>query len=118
MNEIKELLSEEIEESIKSLSGLEEGSDKRSKAIDEVTKLHNMRMEEIKANAEHEENHKKRKDEKIDRFINVGLQVVTFVGGLVAYDIWHRRGLRFEEEGTITSPHTRNLISRMLPGKK
>lgn len=118
MNEIKEMLSEKIKTGIQNLSEFEDGSEERVKAVDDVVKLHKLRMEEIKAEAEIEESRKNRKDSKFNTFINVGLQAITFVGGIIAYDVWHRRGLKFEETGTITSPQTRNLISRMLPGKK
>ena len=55
------------------------------------------------------------REQSWDRWINVGLQVGLTVIGIVAYDIWNRRGLRFEETGSITSPQTRNLYSKMLP---
>ena len=58
-----------------------------------------------------------RKDQNLDRWIGLGVQVGLAVGGWLVYDIWNRRGLKFEETGTITSPWTRNLVSRMLPKK-
>lgn len=54
----------------------------------------------------------------LDRWINLGLQVGLTLVGIVAYDCWYRRGLKFEETGTVTTPMTRNLISKMLPTKK
>ena len=58
------------------------------------------------------------KEMALDRWVNLGLQVGLTLVGIFAYDRWYRRGLKFEETGTITSPMTRNLISRMLPNKK
>jgi hypothetical protein len=55
------------------------------------------------------------REQSWDRWINVGLQIGLTLVGIVAYDIWNRRGLRFEETGSITSPQTRNLYSKMLP---
>ena len=55
------------------------------------------------------------REQSWDRWINVGLQIGLTVIGIVAYDIWNKRGLRFEETGSITSPQTRNLYSKMLP---
>lgn len=57
------------------------------------------------------------KEQRIDRIFNYGVQVGLTVMGLVAYDVWNRRGLRFEETGTITSKITQNLMSKMLPKK-
>lgn len=53
--------------------------------------------------------------QKLDRWVNLGMQVGLSILSIVAYDIWNRRGLKFEETGTITSPMTRNLLSKMLP---
>lgn len=130
---IKEQLGEEIEAKLKELSYLDVSNDKHSKATDDLTKIHKMRIEEIKAETEREkvlldheletkklaieEEAKKadRKSQVLDRCLNVAIQAGLAIGGWVAYDIWHRRGLRFEETGTITSPLTRNLVSSMLP---
>lgn len=54
-------------------------------------------------------------EQKLDRWVNFGTQVGLAMLSVVAYDIWNRRGLKFEETGTITSPMTRNLLSKMLP---
>lgn len=56
-------------------------------------------------------------EQVIDRWVNVGLQVGLALMGIGAYDAWYRRGLKFEENGTIASPMIKNLISRMLPKK-
>ena len=143
MNEIKDLLGVEIKSGITKLSSLKAGSDEKTKIIDQLSKLHKLRVEELKVEAEciEKENQQQLeldkhmfntmvadderafkeaeiKDRRKDRVINVALQVGLAVVGWVTYDIWHRRGLRFEETGTITSPQTRNLISNMLPKLK
>lgn len=58
------------------------------------------------------------KEMALDRWVNLGIQVGLTLVGILAYDCWYRRGLKFEETGTVTTPMTRNLISRMLPTKK
>lgn len=136
MEKVNELLNKEIEASINCLSSLKAGSEERAKAIDDLTQLYKLRIEENKVEVEEADKvrqHKlevkkleqevsreaeQRKNINLDRWVNVGVQVGLAVIGYIAYDIWHRRGLKFEETGTITSPQTRNLISRMLPGKK
>lgn len=142
MDDINKLLGEEIKTEISNLSNLEDGSEEKSKAIEDLAKLYRLRIEEIKAETERndqrsrammeEDKHNlaveiaddekldkiaQRKAANLDRMINIGLQVGLAVGGWLVYDIWHRRGLKFEETGTITSPWTRNLVSKMTPKK-
>lgn len=135
MDEIRDLLGEEIGNEIADLASLESGSEAKSKAIEDVAKLYRLRIEEIKAETEKEDAQERaklermkrddailseelqRENQKIDRWVNVGLQVGLMIGGWIAYDIWQRRGLKFEEDGVITSPWTRNLMSKMFPKK-
>ena len=135
MDEIKDLLGEEIKKEIGNLSSLGDATEKKSKAIDDIAKLYRLKLEQDKIEAEHEDSRNRpelekeakddervsreeqRKGVNLDRVINVGLQVLTVVGGWIAYDIWHRRGLKFEETGSVTSPFTRNLMTKMLPKK-
>ena len=136
MDEIRELLDEVIKDDIEKISSLEAGSKEKSNAIDDVTKLYKLRLDEMKVENEAEsvknqfvtEQDKltdefefkaiQFKEQNKDRWISFGLQLGLTIGGWIVYDIWHRRGLRFEEEGTITSPWTRNLMSKMLPKGK
>lgn len=140
MDEIKTLLDEQIKTEISGLSSLETGSDAKSKAVTDLTKLYQARIDEIKAETallEHKDRHELERDKhylesltrdddrrlkeaehksrSLDRWINVGVAVGTMVISVVSYDIWNRRGLKFEETGSINSPQTRNLISAMLP---
>lgn len=55
------------------------------------------------------------KEQKLDRWVNLGIQVGLTCVSIFAYDRWFRRGLKFEETGTVTSPMTKNLLSKMLP---
>jgi hypothetical protein len=115
MDKNKELLSETIKEGITNLSKLEDGSDAKRKAVDDVAKLYSLKIEEDRLAVEREDKEAQHKDLNRDRWINAGVQVGLAICGWLAYDIWYRRGLKFEETGTITSPQTRNLISKMLP---
>mgnify|MGYP003288329965 CR=1 FL=1 len=136
MDETKVLLSGVIEDGLKNLDKLEDGSKEKSAAIDGLSKLYQLKIEEERSQAAHIENMKRLeqehnqsiiensqkseqlKEQSIDRWINFGLQVGIAVGGWIAYDRWNRRGLKFEETGTVTSPLTRNLMSKMLPSLK
>lgn len=120
----QKLLDEVIGKEIQNLSDLPIGSQEKSKAVDNLTELYKLKIEEAKikqAKAEKSEEmeirQKQLKSQALDRWINVGVQVGLAIGSLIAYDVWFKRGLRFEETGTITSPMTRNLLSRMLPRK-
>lgn len=125
MEKIHQLMDERIESEILSLDSLKPGSEEKTKTIADLEKLYKLRIEDQKLKqAESAASDERKKAEleqgqkRLDRWLNIGLQVGLAVGGWLCYDIWHRRGLKFEETGTVTSPLTRNLISRMLPGKK
>ena len=122
MDQIKRQLDEEIEREIQDLSDLDAGSEEKSKAIDGVTKLYKLKLDEIEAETKRQESENqkeleeaKRKDANKGQWISIAVQVGLAVAGWVCYDIWHRRGLKFEETGTVTSPWTRNLMSNMKP---
>lgn len=113
---IQRLLDETIEKEIQTISAMKEGEEK-SDAITNLTQLHKMRVEEIKAEQGKYVQETQAKTQNLDRWINIGVQVGLAVSSLIAYNAWYNRGLRFEETGSITSPMTRNLLSRMLPKK-
>ena len=122
MDQIREKLDEEIETEIQDLAELEPGSEEKSKAIEGVTKLYRLKLDEIEAETRRKESENERelkeaqrKDSNRAQWISVAVQVGLAVAGWVCYDIWHRRGLKFEETGTVTSPWTRNLMSNMKP---
>lgn len=134
-DKIRTLLDETIEVKLRNLTQLSTNESVKSREVDELTQLYKLRIEEAKLEVDRLDKAKQRENEqterltelgfksdqlkaqKLDRWVNVGLQVGLALGGWIAYDIWNRRGLKFEETGTITSPMTRNLISRMLPKK-
>lgn len=122
---IQIMIDDVIKEEIGNLSTLDAGSKEKTAAVEDLKKLCEIRMEEAKI----EQAKCEKQDEldakwaqidqsKLDRWINVGLQIGLTAASLIAYDVWFKRGLRFEETGTIRTPMTRNLLSRMLPGKK
>ena len=122
MDQIKQMLDEEIEQEIQELAELNAGSDAKAKAIDGITKLYKLKLDEIEAETRRQESENEkelkeaqRKDANKGQWISIAVQVGLAVAGWVCYDIWHRRGLKFEETGTVTSPWTRNLMSNMKP---
>lgn len=51
-------------------------------------------------------------DQKIDRLVRAGIAMVEIGLPLVCYGHWFRKGLKFEETGSITSSMMRNLINK------
>lgn len=101
MNEdIRNLLEEEIKSGIKNLAFLPSGSEEKSTAIDDLTKLYKLRIEE---------------ESRKDRFLRVGVEAAGIILPLIFYGIWLRRGFKFEETGTFTSTTFRNLFNRFRP---
>lgn len=135
MDKIKEMLDDTIKSEIQKINSMATGSDVKTKAIDDVSKLYRLRIEEEKIETEQEtkkyelnlkedsiklESYYKDdvlKSQFKDRWIGMSVQVGLAICGWLAYDIWLRRGLKFEETGMVTSPLTKNLMSKMLPKK-
>lgn len=133
---IEELLSEEIAAEIQALSGLNSGSKEKSTAIDDLTKLYKLRIEENKSIWDADEKYNRRvmedeanaRDDEIkrtqiaeqvkDRYFRVGIAAAELMIPLMFYGIWMKKGFKFEETGTITSSTFKGLISRFRPTKK
>lgn len=134
-NKIRNLLDEVIEEKIQNVSALMVGSDEESSAVEELAQLHKLRIEELKIEAEYAskqaqinaekeariiENglkHEQLRSQAIDRWANIGKDVLIAIGGWALYRQCFREGMKFEQFGTITTPWMRNLISKVLPKK-
>ena len=130
---IEELLSEEIAAQIEALSDLQSGSKEKSTAIDDLTKLYKLRIEENKSVWDADEKYNRRmmdeesvtkdgdfKDRQIaeqvkDRYFRVGIAAAEL---LMCYGIWMNKGFKFEETGTFTSSTFKGLINRFRPTKK
>ena len=133
---IDELLNEEIADEIKALSELEAGSNEKSAAIEDLTKLYKLRIEENKSSWDADDKYNRRimdeksndKDDEIkqkqleeqvkDRHFKVGIAAAELMIPLMFYGIWMNKGFKFEETGTITSSTFKGLINRFRPTKK
>lgn len=136
MSEIKTMLEEEIKSQIEDLESLENGSEEKASAIDDLVKLYRLKNEEEKIQLEFEdkrerlneeiENHeqeerlkKRQMDEAvIDRYFRVGIAAAEIILPLLFYASWMKKGFKFEEEGTFTSTTFRGLFNRFRPTKK
>ena len=133
---IDELLSEEIAAQIKALSDLQSGTKEKSTAIDDLTKLNKLRIDENKSVWDADEKYNRRmmdgesvdKDDEIkqkqleeqvkDRYFKVGIAAAELMIPLMFYGIWMNKGFKFEETGTFTSSTFKGLINRFRPTKK
>lgn len=142
---IRDSLNEAIGNELDLLAN-EKTAEERSKTIENLVKLHRLRIDEAKTELEaknSDADQKLKKDQMTldqrykelqmdndrevkelqldaqakDRWFNIAMQLGIAIGGWIMYDVWNRRGLRFEETGSITSTMNRNLFSRLLPKK-
>jgi len=109
--EIKHLLENEIKTEIQNLSTMEPGSKEKSTAIDDLTKLYRLRIEETRSERDFNEKVK-------DRYFRLGVEAAGIILPLIFYGIWMRKGFKFEETGTFTSTTFRGLFNRFRPTKK
>jgi hypothetical protein len=127
--ENRSLLEEEIRTEIKRLAALESGSQEHTTAVDSLTKLYKLKLEEDKNAIEHREKIENREsdedykyaqmDEAVkDRYIRIGIAAAELILPMVFYGIWMDRGFKFEKDGTYTSTTFRGLFSRFKPTKK
>lgn len=114
--EIKNLLEGEIIVELENLSNMDD-VEKQKGVIENIEKLYRLKLEENRLSIDLKKHNKEDKESKLDRGLKYGFMALELLVPIVAYTIWYRIGLRFEETGTITSPMTRNLLSKMFPKK-
>lgn len=115
---MKELLKEEFEREIEKVSSLKEGSEEHSRAVQDLDKLYRLSMEDRKIEQEIELKKEELKSQKVDRYIKYGMGASGFVLTNLFYDIWHRRGLKFEETGAIASGVVKDFMKNIKPFKR
>lgn len=129
-------LDELIDSEIKEISELQTGTKEKSAAIDDLTKLYRLRIDEKKVDLDYKDRCRTRENEelqaghdidqrkdqmqeqKIDRYFKVGIAIGELILPLMFYAAWMKKGFKFEESGTFTSTTFRNLFSRFRPTKK
>lgn len=127
--ENRSLLEEEIKAEIKRLGSLESGSQEHTIAVDSLTKLYKLKLEEDKNTYERldkienreidQESKTAQMAESVkDRYFRFGMAAAELVLPLMFYGVWMRRGFKFEQDGTFTSQTFRGLFSRFRPTKK
>ncbi len=141
--QIRQALANEILSQFNNLSTLNPGSKEQQTAVENVTKLYRLGLEDVKADTDYDEKLYRRdvdaqheqeeldrqareeqfkKDqlaEQIkDRYFKLGIGVAEIVLPLIFYATWMKRGFKFEETGTYTSTTFRGLFNRFRPTKK
>ena len=106
MDQIKNMLDEEIKSEIEELSELEPGSEEKDNAIDGVSKLYKLKLEETQ-----------HKNAKLSTFLSVAVPTAVTAIGWVFYACLWRGTLKFEETGSVNSQAGRNLMSGIKPRK-
>lgn len=125
---IETLLYEEIDAEFEKLSQLEPGTEQHKAAADTLAKLMDRAIEMDRIESESEDRAEAREselklkeqqlaDEKKDRWWKNIIGAATVVLPLVV-TIWGtNKSLKFEEEGTVTTPIGRGFIQKLLPKK-
>lgn len=127
--EIRRLLDEEIKESLEELSTFDSGSSDKTSAIDDLTKLYKLKLEDAKLEAEVIEKNRAFESDRLlndvqvrnqakDQYIRMGVEAAGIVLPLIFYAVWMNKGFKFEETGTFTSTTFRGLFSRFKTTKK
>lgn len=128
-NEMRTLLEDEIKSEIKKLSQYETGTAQHTAAVESVTKLYRVNIEDVEkeraftSQTEQDVDRQRElqlkvaqlEEQKIDRYFKFGAEVGVATLTLLFYGIWMRRGFKFEENGTYTSKTFMNLINRFRP---
>ena len=130
--DIKDLLEKEIKSEFEKLSSLAPGSNEHSKAVDSLTELYKLNIEETEKErafmekcdqeAIRSQEMKLKNDQldeqKKDRYFRVGLEVAGIVLPLIFYGAWMKKGFKFEETGTFTSTTFRGLFNKFKPTRR
>lgn len=110
MNDNKKLLDAQIRVEIENLSIMEDGSEEKVRAVEHLAQLYKLRAEETKM----------RNDCLVSVFKIVVDGSIVILGtalSLKAYDKWFDKGLRFEQEGVVTSTIFKGLLNFVKPKK-
>lgn len=132
MKPIREKLNEEIKKELEELNGMSADDERRSKLIDDISKLYRLELEEQSAVIRMIEDDRKYISEETDKAERIRLQkagqnkdfadkiighVANFGGVIVnvgAFGVLAYAVMKFEETGAITSTAYK-LLTRTLP---
>lgn len=139
MDEIITQLEARLEKDLQKIGTLNDGSEERRRAISDYEVLHKQYIEAVKAKAmqqEQADRHELERDKfylesqtqdeerrlkeaqyKTQKALQIAGIVVTVICGtaipVVSNHVMHRRGLKFEMDGTVSASHNRNCFSKI-----
>ncbi|MCM1225673.1 MAG: hypothetical protein NC548_65645 [Lachnospiraceae bacterium] len=115
---LKEVLEEEIRCEIEELSTFDAGSEEKSQAIENVTKLYKLKLNEDEAAAHKRDERVRVSEQTKDRYVRIGIAAAELILPLAFYASWMKKGFKFEETNTFTSTTFKGLFNRFRPTKK
>lgn len=122
--EIKEKMEDIILSKLQELE-TEEDPEQRKVLITEIAKMCAMKNDEEKLDLEWDKSYREDgnkvedlKDKKHDRIIKIVVTILEVVPPLIFYGRWMKKGFKFEETGTYSSPTFRGLIHFFKPTKR
>lgn len=123
-DKVRKALDERILAELEDISKMESGCEVKRAAVDDLTAMYKLRLEEIKLENELEEKKLsmvqqdcERKERKIGKILDIATSGFSVSMPLIFYGVWMKRGLEFEKTGILKSTTFKNLIHWFKPGK-
>lgn len=97
----------------------------KEKAIQLATELYKLRIEEAKIEqsrndklTEQDVKRDQLKEQRLEWLIGLAINSGLTIGSWLMFSMWQRREMKFEMDGTPTTPMFRALLSKMVPSLK
>lgn len=104
---VKKILNKEIASSLEVLNTLEVDSDEYKILLGHINDLTQLNIENLEDN----------KHEKINLYLQRGIELAGVILPLIFYGAWMNKGLDFEKTGTFTSSTFKTLINKFKATK-
>lgn len=122
-DKIQKQLDEVIQSQFDGLDALM--SSEKEKAIQLATELYKLRIEEAKIEqsrndklTEQDVKRDQLREQRLEWLIGLAINSGLTIGGWLMFSMWQRREMKFEMDGTPTTPMFRALLSKMVPSLK
>lgn len=97
----------------------------KEKAIQLATELYKLRIEEAKIEqsrndklTEQDVKRDQLREQRLEWMIGLAISSGLTIGSWLMFSMWQRREMKFEMDGTPTTPMFRALLSKMVPSLK
>ena len=104
---VKKILRKEYVKSLEKLETLELDSDEYRIVLNHINDLSQINIDNIEDD----------KHEKINQYLERGIELAGVILPLVFYGVWMKKGLEFEQTGTFTSTTFKTLINKFKTTK-